>query len=48
MRPGPELGRILAELEAATFAGEISSSDQAIERARELMSGGAPADAGSR
>jgi putative nucleotidyltransferase with HDIG domain len=48
LRPGPELGRILAELEAATFAGEISSSDQAIERARELMSGGAPADAGSR
>jgi poly(A) polymerase len=37
LRPGPELGRILAELEAASFAGEISGPDQAIERARELM-----------
>ncbi len=36
LRPGPELGRILAELEEASFAGEISSPEQAIERAREL------------
>jgi len=37
LRPGPELGRILAELEEASFAGEISSTEQAIERARELV-----------
>ena len=39
LRPGPELGRILAELEAASFAGEISGADQAIERAREIVGG---------
>jgi poly(A) polymerase len=39
LSPGPELGRILAELEAAAYAGEISGPDQAIERARELVSG---------
>jgi poly(A) polymerase len=37
LRPGPELGRILGELEEASFAGEISGPDQAIERARELV-----------
>jgi poly(A) polymerase len=37
LRPGRELGRILAELEEASFAGEITSRDQAIERARELL-----------
>lgn len=36
LRPGPELGRILEELEEASFAGEITSREQAIERAREL------------
>jgi putative nucleotidyltransferase with HDIG domain len=36
LRPGRELGRILNELEEASFAGEISSREQAIERAREL------------
>jgi len=41
MRPGPELGRILAELEAASFAGEIDDRDQAIERAREFIGRGA-------
>lgn len=45
LRPGAELGRILAELEAAAFAGEISGSDQAIARARELIGGSAHADA---
>jgi poly(A) polymerase len=34
--PGPEVGRILADLEEASFAGEIASPAQAIERAREL------------
>jgi poly(A) polymerase len=37
LRPGRELGRILAELEEASFAGEITSREQAIERARELV-----------
>jgi len=37
LRPGPELGRLLAELEAASFAGEISGPEEAIERAREML-----------
>jgi putative nucleotidyltransferase with HDIG domain len=36
LRPGPEVGRLLADLEEASFAGEIASPAQAIERAREL------------
>jgi poly(A) polymerase len=36
LRPGRRLGTILNELEEASFAGEISSREQAIERAREL------------
>ncbi len=35
--PGPELGRILAELQEASFAHEIGSREEAIERARELL-----------
>jgi poly(A) polymerase/tRNA nucleotidyltransferase (CCA-adding enzyme) len=31
---GPELGRILTELAAAAFAGEISTREEAIEHAR--------------
>jgi putative nucleotidyltransferase with HDIG domain len=38
--PGPELGRILAELEEASFAGEIDSPEQAVERARQSLGGG--------
>jgi poly(A) polymerase len=38
--PGPELGRILSELEEASFAGEIGSREQAFERARELLGEG--------
>jgi putative nucleotidyltransferase with HDIG domain len=37
LRSGPEIGRLLAELEEASFAGEISGREQAIERARELL-----------
>jgi putative nucleotidyltransferase with HDIG domain len=37
LRPGPELGRVLSELEEASFAGEVSTREQAIERARELL-----------
>jgi poly(A) polymerase len=34
--PGPELGELLAELEAAQYAGEISTREEAVERARAL------------
>jgi poly(A) polymerase len=44
LRPGPEIGRVLAELEEASYAGEISSREEAIERARELLGGGRGAD----
>jgi len=37
IRPGPELGRIVAELDEATFAGEIATREEAIDRARELL-----------
>jgi putative nucleotidyltransferase with HDIG domain len=33
---GPRLGELLAELEAAQYAGEISTQDEAVERARQL------------
>jgi putative nucleotidyltransferase with HDIG domain len=33
---GPELGELLAELEAAQYAGEISSWEEAVEHARRL------------
>jgi putative nucleotidyltransferase with HDIG domain len=35
--PGPLIGALLAELEAARFAGEVQTPEQAIERARQLM-----------
>jgi poly(A) polymerase len=38
MEPGPELGRLLGEIEAAVFVGEVSSADQAIALARRLLS----------
>ncbi len=36
---GPELGRVLAELEEASFAGEIADREQALEHARRLLNG---------
>jgi poly(A) polymerase len=36
LEPGPELGRLLEELRAETFTGEISDRDQALQRARQL------------
>ena len=39
LRPGPELGQILQELEEASFAGEITSRQQAIDRARSIVGG---------
>ena len=36
IEPGPDLGRLLAELEEASYAGEVRSADQAVEYARRL------------
>jgi poly(A) polymerase len=36
LEPGPELGRVLEELRAEAFTGEISGRDEALERARRL------------
>jgi hypothetical protein len=33
---GPELGELIAELEAAQYAGEVGSREQAVELARSL------------
>ena len=40
LRPGPELGRVLAELEEASFAREVGTREQAVELARELLRDG--------
>jgi poly(A) polymerase len=34
--PGPDLGRLLAEVEEASYAGEVTTADQAVEYARRL------------
>jgi putative nucleotidyltransferase with HDIG domain len=34
--PGPELGRVLGEIEAAVFTGEVETAEQAIEYANSL------------
>jgi putative nucleotidyltransferase with HDIG domain len=36
IQPGPDLGRLLAEIEEASYAGEVTSADQAVEYARRL------------
>ena len=36
IEPGPDLGRILAAIEEASYAGEVTSADQAVEYARRL------------
>ena len=36
VEPGPELGRLLGEIEAAVFAGEVSSPDEALALANRL------------
>jgi poly(A) polymerase len=36
LEPGPELGRVLEELRAEAFTGEISGRNEALERARQL------------
>jgi putative nucleotidyltransferase with HDIG domain len=37
IRPGPELGSILGELEEAAFAGEVANAAEAVALARELV-----------
>ena len=37
LAPGPEMGRVLEELRAASFAGEIETRAEALQRARELI-----------
>lgn len=37
LRPGPEIGRLLAQLEEASFAREIETPSEALERARQLL-----------
>ncbi len=37
--PGPAIGRLLAELEAARFAGEVASPEEAIAHARRFAAG---------
>jgi hypothetical protein len=36
IEPGPELGRLLAGLEEAAYAGEVRSREEAVETARRL------------
>jgi putative nucleotidyltransferase with HDIG domain len=36
IEPGPDLGRLLVELEEASYAGEVTTADQAVEYARRL------------
>lgn len=38
--PGPELGELLRELEAAQYAGEVTSRAEAVEHARRALVGG--------
>jgi hypothetical protein len=36
VKPGPQIGAILAQIEEDRYAGELSTREQALERAREL------------
>jgi poly(A) polymerase len=40
--PGPQVGGLLAELQAQAFSGEVRTPEQAIDRARELVAGAVP------
>jgi hypothetical protein len=42
IRPGPELGRLLAEIDEARYAGEVSSREEAIAFATRLLAAGDP------
>jgi hypothetical protein len=37
MKPGPEIGRILAEIRSAQDAGKINSREEALELAKKLL-----------
>ena len=37
IRPGPDVGRLLAALEEDQYAGEVSTREEAVARARELL-----------
>jgi putative nucleotidyltransferase with HDIG domain len=37
LAPGPEVGRVLEELRAESFTGEITGRDEALRRARQLI-----------
>lgn len=37
--PGPQVGKLLAELEELSFTGEVQTREQALDRARELLGG---------
>jgi poly(A) polymerase len=39
IRPGPEVGRLLAALEEDQYAGDVSTREEALARARELLAG---------
>ena len=39
LTPGPRMGEILEELRAASFAGELTGREAAVQRARELAAG---------
>jgi poly(A) polymerase len=38
IEPGPELGRLLGEIEAAVFAGEVSKREEAVDLAKRVRS----------
>jgi hypothetical protein len=38
--PGPEIGRLLDQLQEDSFVGQVETSEQAVERARELLGAG--------
>ncbi|MDW5593951.1 HD domain-containing protein [Conexibacter stalactiti] len=40
IRPGPRLGELLAELEAAQYAGEVATRDEAVAHARAVLAAG--------
>ncbi len=40
IKPGPVVGDLLAELEAASFSGEVATREEAIARARQLIASG--------
>ncbi|HYF26091.1 MAG TPA: HD domain-containing protein [Baekduia sp.] len=39
IRPGPQLGRLLAELEEARYAGEVRTREDAVTHARRVLAG---------